>query len=514
MEQRKFASKMTEARYERTMKLIEELTVLPTALNVPMRILDLYRDPKTSLEQFSQTIMTDGALSAKVLELANSAWFCPTTPVTKVFDALRMIGLNNLLPLLFGLSLAAIFNKAGLSTEERESLWQNALCKGLIARQWTRLQGIPLEEEAFLCGVLQDIALPAMFSADRSSSPELASIMDLPEKTRLEREIRLFGADHAEFGQHILNRSRLPELYVLSTATHHTTDGPSLPKEYSVLAPGLKLAARMSHGLCRIDERAVQPLQTAFAECMSSDNKVELAVFIEDVLAAAKSMSTMLGLKQRPSGGAGIFLQEVADHIAKSMFEAVGASVRLISRLESAEAEKAQRIRELESQMIRADYDPLTNVLNRRGFFSSAEKVMALARRHQVGCVVGFVDLNNFKSVNDRYGHGAGDQALVAMANVLRKIISGRGIVGRSGGDEFVFIALCTGEVTHIRIQTEVQQAVQTLVVPVGNEKATLHASVGVVWLGIPAPDETIEAAIKRADDQMYQAKRNAKISA
>src|SRR4030095_10159395 len=105
-----YRSKTSHLREERVNGLIKSLTVLPTAINVPVRIMQLYQSPKSpGLDVFAEVLIADGALSAKVLELANSAWYSRTRTITRVSDALRMIGLGNVMPLLFGLSLAAIF---------------------------------------------------------------------------------------------------------------------------------------------------------------------------------------------------------------------------------------------------------------------------------------------------------------------------------------------------------------------------------------------------------------------
>src|SRR4051812_26382775 len=126
---RQFSSHLVESRYVHLYELIDQLVALPTSVNVPMRILELQRSPVSTMEQFSQAIALDPALSAKVLGLANSAFFCPARPIHTVSDAVRTIGLKNLLPLLFGLSLAGLFHVADLPQSERSLLWRTSLFK-------------------------------------------------------------------------------------------------------------------------------------------------------------------------------------------------------------------------------------------------------------------------------------------------------------------------------------------------------------------------------------------------
>ncbi|MCB0967311.1 MAG: GGDEF domain-containing protein [Ilumatobacter sp.] len=108
---------------------------------------------------------------------------------------------------------------------------------------------------------------------------------------------------------------------------------------------------------------------------------------------------------------------------------------RLIARLESAR------------QLLRTSSvtDPLTGVANRRGFFETFDDTVAVTGFDSVGVVepsiVGMVDIDAFKSLNDRYGHGFGDRALVHVADWLRSVVGESGLVGRLGGDEFAFVA-------------------------------------------------------------------------
>src|SRR4051794_6655080 len=102
MSDRVFPSKLVENRHVRMTALLQALEVLPTSMNVPMRVLALQRSPSSTMSQFADAISSDASLASKVLAMANSAWFSPRHPIHKVSDAIPMIGLNNLLPLLFG----------------------------------------------------------------------------------------------------------------------------------------------------------------------------------------------------------------------------------------------------------------------------------------------------------------------------------------------------------------------------------------------------------------------------
>jgi diguanylate cyclase (GGDEF)-like protein len=203
------------------------------------------------------------------------------------------------------------------------------------------------------------------------------------------------------------------------------------------------------------------------------------------------------------------FVQEVSDQIARTMLDAIGSANRTIEQLQAAQSELESRVRELDTQVIQAEYDPLTNVLTRRGFFLRADKMLALARKLQMGCAVGFIDVNDFKSVNDTHGHDAGDRALGALAEALRQMMRDRGMIGRCGGDEFAFAMVVPLDAGREGVEREVEKAVGDLSIKTDRAGAIrITCSVGTVWLGIPDESHNIEAALKLADQQMYHTKR------
>jgi diguanylate cyclase (GGDEF)-like protein len=87
-----------------------------------------------------------------------------------------------------------------------------------------------------------------------------------------------------------------------------------------------------------------------------------------------------------------------------------------------------------------ADRDVLTPLLNRRAFLREVQRAIAIARRYKSPASVIYFDLNDFKGVNDRYGHAAGDAVLIAVAERLLAAVRAEDVVGRIGGDEFAVL--------------------------------------------------------------------------
>lgn len=108
-----------------------------------------------------------------------------------------------------------------------------------------------------------------------------------------------------------------------------------------------------------------------------------------------------------------------------------------VARLRAENDGLRARIAELE---ILADRDPLTTILNRRAFMRELHRVVAYCHRYRATASVVFFDMDDFKSINDRFGHAGGDAALQAVAATLATHVRESDLVGRLGGDEFAII--------------------------------------------------------------------------
>lgn len=164
----------------------------------------------------------------------------------------------------------------------------------------------------------------------------------------------------------------------------------------------------------------------------------------------------------------------------------------------------------IQREMMRqARTDPLTGLLNRRAF---REEVLRHTERTDRDCVpstVMFVDLDHFKSVNDRLGHETGDRVLQSVAAQLREIVRPADLVARLGGDEF---ALWLGGADHMTaaeraevLRSTVPKALDEIT---GGTLPRVTLSVGIATRAVRA-DEDIDGLIRRADEAMYDAKRN-----
>ncbi|MBI1173645.1 MAG: diguanylate cyclase [Sideroxydans sp.] len=170
----------------------------------------------------------------------------------------------------------------------------------------------------------------------------------------------------------------------------------------------------------------------------------------------------------------------------------------------------ANQFRSIQVEHMRAEQraarDPLTNLNNRRAFLENALPIWSTSRRNGRDLSVIMLDLDHFKSINDQYGHAAGDLALVATAKVLASSAREGDIVARWGGEEFLFLLPETRLEAANALAERLQKAILCIRVPVGNAEISLTASFGVAD---STNQDSLESLISKADACLYQSKKN-----
>lgn len=149
--------------------------------------------------------------------------------------------------------------------------------------------------------------------------------------------------------------------------------------------------------------------------------------------------------------------------------------------------------------------DDLTGLYNRRGLFALGEHTMRIARRRARRVGVIYIDVDSLKTINDRFGHAQGDEALRGVADVVRASIRESDLVGRVGGDEFVVIAEDDTGVTQDLV-ARLRRRLDVVNAKTGRP-FQLSLSIGAVdWE--PGDQAALQELIERADQRMYDDKR------
>lgn len=155
-----------------------------------------------------------------------------------------------------------------------------------------------------------------------------------------------------------------------------------------------------------------------------------------------------------------------------------------------------------------ATIDSLTEIPNRRYFFTQSEKEIERAKRTECPIAMAMIDIDYFKKVNDTYGHAAGDIVLKELATLCKNHIRPYDILGRLGGEEFAVTLVSINQQQALARMNEIRRAVEKHQINVNNE-LSIKVTISV---GIASPNdegESIESILNRADQALYRAKNN-----
>jgi diguanylate cyclase (GGDEF)-like protein len=213
----------------------------------------------------------------------------------------------------------------------------------------------------------------------------------------------------------------------------------------------------------------------------------------DDLAAAAGTIARRLG-RDLPDGG------EPREARRDALLE---RALLYAARIERELADAERRLAHLRNLSMT---DELTGLLNRRGLLAEGRRIFAAARRYGLEGAVVYADLDDFKSVNDRFGHQAGDRLLRRVGEILAASVRASDAVGRLGGDEFALVLVQASagaarqRANALRLQLENTSVVcDGRVVPV-------RASLGIQPY---RPGDRIDEVFRRADAAMYAVKRS-----
>ncbi|EPZ16183.1 hypothetical protein M622_03120 [Thauera terpenica 58Eu] len=207
-------------------------------------------------------------------------------------------------------------------------------------------------------------------------------------------------------------------------------------------------------------------------------------------------------------GAIGPLLDEVMLETRSIQDKAKRSRDELIAAREQARAAE-ERIAKLQEDLDEASrlmrHDQLTGALNRRGLEEMFEAESARAQRRGSSLAVALLDIDNFKRLNDNFGHKVGDEALIHLARVVRQHLRPQDVLARYGGEEFVILLPETTPAEAYNALTRLQRELTREFFMTDQQKVIITFSAGLTLM---RREESMQPALARADAAMYQAKQ------
>ncbi|MCL0034187.1 diguanylate cyclase [Thermodesulfovibrionales bacterium] len=172
-------------------------------------------------------------------------------------------------------------------------------------------------------------------------------------------------------------------------------------------------------------------------------------------------------------------------------------------------AEVIEKMYFIEELKIQATFDSLTGVYNKNALIKELNSEIKLTLRHGHETSIIFIDIDNFKAFNDTHGHLLGDKLLADFAGLLRQHCRKTDMIGRFGGEEFVAVALHTDKAGALSLADKMREAVSSHKFTGKDEHVCITFSAGIS--SVPEDGTEATEVLEKADDAMYQSKRNGK---
>ncbi|MDX1464041.1 MAG: GGDEF domain-containing protein, partial [Marinirhabdus sp.] len=150
--------------------------------------------------------------------------------------------------------------------------------------------------------------------------------------------------------------------------------------------------------------------------------------------------------------------------------------------------------------------DPLTGIMNRRGFIENAERLISLSKRSGKTACLMILDIDHFKTINDRYGHKVGDFCLIEFSEIIQSCCRLHDLVARIGGEEFIILLdNCSSDMAREKANYLIKRIREYKFQPNGVDQAIqLTVSVGIAEL-----EQSLQHAWQCADEALYSVKNS-----
>ncbi|MGC2063577.1 MAG: HDOD domain-containing protein [Thermodesulfovibrionales bacterium] len=200
---------------------VQKISKLPTLPSIAQEILNAVNQDTVSVDRLEAIIEKDPTLAARILGIANSAFFGAGAAVTSVSNAIIRIGFNNVKYASLGVALMTVLDRNhGNAPLDSRRIYQHSIAVALLGKTLARDTGVVDPDDAFVCGVLHDIGLLVLNSyCGEAYRAVMAAFQD--KASLLEAESAVLGFTHAEIGLWLADQWNLPGIILDTVRFHH-----------------------------------------------------------------------------------------------------------------------------------------------------------------------------------------------------------------------------------------------------------------------------------------------------
>lgn len=470
---------------------------LPTLPGIAIRILEAVQKEEPDLKEIGNIISMDPPLSAEVLKIINSAFYGLPSKVTSVFHAISLLGINTVKNLALSFTLVKNFRVEALEAFDHTLFWKDSLI-GAVATKLLAEKILPeYSEDAFFLGLLHNIGILTLLQCMPKQYSLVLKEMEFSDYAYHEAEDQILGFNHMTVGEYLVKTWGLPETFYKPIGSHH------LPGEMSAADEEIEKLAKILHlAALYIDFFNISDTSLTLGLIDEWSNKHGFAdqINIDEIgIEIHEQTQRIFPLFE-------INLKEANDYtriLETSRKEMINISSDLITRI----LEQKNEIEILRKQVTR---DAMTQLHNYQYFYEVLHKEIYRSVRYKSALSLILADIDDFKAVNDTYGHLAGDRAIKTVADCLKRSLRASDHVARYGGEEFAIILPETPVEGAVTVAERIRKEIESMKINYEDKTLGLTLSFGVTS---PPFGEQIseEEFVKKADKALYRAKTKGK---
>jgi diguanylate cyclase (GGDEF)-like protein len=492
-------------------KILAESTRLPTMPTVAADLLSITEWEDVDFNEVATLISKDVSLTSKVLRVVNSAFYGFPREISTISQALVVLGARATRSLTLSFSILAAVPRKRTSQFDYPAFWTRSLNTAIAAREFALIVGLRAEEEAFLSGLLQNVGVMALAHC----VPQVYARAVAKAKDKLapsvEDEKEHLGMDHVEVARLLFERWNVPPSLSTPVLYHHDPDKAKSADEQMLLAIRVQyLAGRLGEWLYALegDNKSLEELKQIASRYFDVSPE-ELEALMCRIDQKVEETAGLFEITAPRPGTYANILQKANLALGDIAIE----QEQLLRQLKTAKEEThklSEQLRIANNRLLdEARKDELTDLANRRSLEGFLERELERCARYGHPIALLFIDIDNFKAVNDEYGHLEGDAALRQFAKILKHEVRGADIVARHGGEEFVAALVETTADAAMLVAERIRQSVEQTQIQLdaGRPPANLTASVGVAAWEPPEKSVTADRLLERADEAMYRSK-------
>ena len=248
--------------------LTQDVNQLVSLPDVYYRLEALIEKPDSTMEQFANLLATEPDLSARLLSLANSAFYSFPASIESIEKAVQIVGIRQSRELVLATSIMNTFNQVPLGMVNMQSFWEHAVCVGVFARAISHYCKLSQAERYYVAGLLHDIGRLMFYLKLPQTMHDLMLQREAKEENLHILEYETLGYTHAEAGASLLNHWRVPDAIYLPIEHHHH---PGQATDYAEVAAAVHIADvfAVRHSIGSSGERFELELQPEALEILS-----------------------------------------------------------------------------------------------------------------------------------------------------------------------------------------------------------------------------------------------------